>query len=100
MKSMKVYVVIVVYNRSCNAGWDIRAVCNNQEKAREIMTEEVEHDLQYGGFENIDGMPSIDEITTSIVNKTPLPTNYLKLSNGNFDDDYIEYSIMETDLYE
>ncbi len=41
---MKVYVVIVEWNRGGDAGWEIEAVCGNREKAREIMTEEVEQD--------------------------------------------------------
>ena len=99
---MKAYVVIIEWNRKGDASWEIQAVCGNREKAREIMTEEVENDLQFGDFENVEGMPSMAEITTSIMNKTPLPTNYLKLSNGNPDscEDYIEYSIIETDFYE
>ena len=99
---MKAYVVIIEWNRKGDASWEIQAVCGNREKAREIMTEEVENDLQFGNFENVEGMPSMVEITTSIMNKTPLPTNYLKLSNGNPDscEDYIEYSIMETNFYE
>lgn len=99
---MKAYVVIIEWNRKGDASWEIQAVCGNREKAREIMTEEVENDLQFGDFENVEGMPSMTEITTSIMNKTPLPTDYLKLSNGNPDscEDYIEYSIMETNFYE
>lgn len=99
---MKVYVVIIEWNRKGDASWEIQAVCGNREKAREIMTEEVENDLQFSDFENVEGMPSMVEITTSIMNKTPLPTDYLKLSNGNPDscEDYIEYSIMETNFYE
>ena len=99
---MKAYVVIIEWNRKGDASWEIQAVCGSSEKAREIMTEEVENDLQFGDFENVEGMPSMVEITTSIMNKTPLPTDYLKLSNGNPDscEDYIEYSIMETNFYE
>ena len=99
---MKAYVVIIEWNRKGDASWEIQAVCGIREKAREIMTEEVENDLQFGDFENVEGMPSMVEITTSIMNKTPLPTDYLKLSNGNPDscEDYIEYSIMETNFYE
>ena len=99
---MKAYVVIIEWNRKGDASWEIQAVCGSRKKAREIMTEEVESDLQFGDFENVEGMPSMIEITTSIMNKTPLPTDYLKLSNGNPDscEDYIEYSIMETNFYE
>ena len=99
---MEAYVVIIEWNRSGDASWEIQAVCGSREKAREIMTEEVESDLQFGDFENIEGMPSMAEITTSIMNNIPLPTDYLKLSNGNPDscEDYIEYSIMETNFYE
>ena len=98
---MKVYVVIIEWNRKGDASWEIQAVCGSREKAREIMTEEVESDLQFDDFENVEGMPSMVEITTSIMNKTPLPTNYLKLINGNTDscEDYIDYSIMETNFY-
>ena len=64
------------------------------------MTDAVEQDLQFSKFENVEGMPSMNEIVTCITDKIPLPTDYIKLSNGDSYEDYIEYSIIETNLYE
>ena len=97
---MKVFILVIEWNRKGDASWEIIAACSSRDKAREIMTDAVEQDLQFSEFENVEGLPSMDEIIKCITDKTPLPTDYIKLSNGDSYEDYIEYSIIETNLYE
>lgn len=98
-----VYVLIIEWNRHGDAGHEIFAVCGTLEKAQEFLSDEVNSDLQYGGFYKIEGFTDAD-LEEYVKERTPLPTKYVKMSNNEdefgYSDDFIEYSIMETPLYE
>lgn len=99
-----VYVLIVEWNRHGDAGHEISAVCKTREKAREFMSDEIDSDLQYGDFDTVEGLPADEDFKKHVTEGIPLNTDWVKLANNmdedGFSDDYIEYTIMETPLYE
>lgn len=94
-----VYVLIVEWNRHGDAGQEISAVCATRDKAREFLADEIDSDLQYGGFDSCEGIPAGIDLKDHVSRGLPIESDWVKLSNDP-DEDYIEYTIMETPLYE
>ena len=99
-----VYVLIIEWNRHGDAGHEIFAVCATRDKAREFLADEIDSDLQYGGFDSCEGIPADIDLKEHVSKGLPIESDWVKLSNNpdedGFSDDYIEYTIMETPLYE
>ena len=99
-----VYVLIIEWNRHGDAGHEIFAVCATRDKAREFLADETDSDLQYGGFDSCEGIPADIDLKEYVSKGLPIESDWVKLSNNpdedGFSDDYIEYTIMETQLYE
>lgn len=103
---MKIYILLASWLNSIESvSNEIIAVCSTLEKARIILSGQLNEDLQYNDYENVEA----DEINfeefdlyRSAKEGLPIPTNYIILYNGDedskYDTNYLEYYILETEL--
>lgn len=100
---MTVYLVMTEWNRCGDYGQELDGVYASRESARQLVKELVEEDLQYGDFEKVEGLPSMQELINCVTLNKPLPTDYVRLYNGEdpYDtEDYIEYAVVEKEVHE
>jgi len=100
---MNVYLVMTEWNRCGDCGRELDGVYATREGARQLVKELIEEDLQYGDYEHVEGLPSMQELIDCVTLNKPLQTDYVRVYNGEdpYDtEDFIEYSVVEKEVHE
>ena len=98
---MKVYILTVYWLDDIEES-KIIAVCDTLEKAQKILLNDLEEDLQYNNYKNIEARGITlekSDLFEFIKKNIPIPTDYIILYNEEkYSNKYLEYNIEEKEV--